>query len=242
MIALKIIASVLLILIVDLAYGQSNTIFDYKIGTEISRDHYNGKGKLESRSTEKFLRCDTTAEGLIYAINMISYSPDGKELSNVEGTLKFVEGSIMIDMETIYHMKDNGFYEWTTESEYLEVPGTMSDGQKLADAKVVCTVVKEPRLKVAPAGSRIKSDMGAKVVYSITDRRVSIDKVATPASEFSAYKLISNVINESNLGYGYKVERITIDWYAQGAGLVKSQVLNKRGKVLSYSIMTKRIL
>ncbi|HTF20119.1 MAG TPA: hypothetical protein VK658_18745 [Chryseolinea sp.] len=237
---MKIVATALLMLAINLVHAQTNAIFDYQIGAEIHRENYNGKGKLESHSIEKILRCDTTSEGLLYVMNIRKYSPDGKELWNGEGSLKCDKGVILIDMESIYHMEDNGAYQWRTESEYLQIPGIMNDGQTLPDAKVVCTVIKQPRVKVGPAGSIHKSDMGAKVIYAIKNRRVSSNKVTTPAGEFSAYKVTSEVTNESDVGYGYKVESITNEWYVQGVGLVKSEILNRRGKLLSYSMMTKR--
>jgi hypothetical protein len=241
MFSLKPIASVLLILTTHFVNAQINAIFNYKIGTEIHHEHYNKKGKLQYRSIHKILRCDTTAKGLLYVINVKAYSPAGQELSNVDDSIPSVNGSLLVRMKSFYQMKDDVFYKFSTESEYLEIPGAMNDGQKLPDAKVVHTVIKQPRVKFSPGGGPLKSDLGAKVTYSITNRIVTNDKVATPAGKISAYKVTSNVTIESEVAYGYKIEYITHTWYATGAGMVKAELLNKRGKLLSYSIMAKRI-
>lgn len=237
----KLLFAAFLILVFTRADGQSNSILNFKVGSIIHREQYNGNGKLESRTIETILRCDTTAEGLLYVVNIVKHSAAGEELSNGEGTIRCVNGDILIDMKSIYSMLDNKAYRWETESEDLIIPGAMRDGDVLPDAKVVCIVIKEPRVKVRPAGSSLKSDMGARVIYAVNNRRVTNDTITTFLGKVQALKVTSDVVNESEVGVGYSVRLVTEEWYVPGVGLVRLEVKKERGKLVSSTVMTKRV-
>jgi hypothetical protein len=237
----RLFSTLFLLLPILLAHAQINHFFDYRIGDETQLDQFNAKGKLHSRMVEKVLRCDTTNEGLIYVLNVKTYTPKGEKLTDGQAKVINANGVILIDMKSIYSMKDNLAYTWDINSEYLSIPSVMSDGQTLRDASVTCTATKAPRINVGPAGSvNSKSDLGARVTYSITNRIVKAERIKIPLGEFECFKVTSEIINESEVGYGYKVTMVTNEWYAEGFGLLKSEVLNERGKLVSYSILSNK--
>src|SRR5690349_16631574 len=66
---LRLVAAAILLTILNQTQGQSNAIFNYNVGTEFHREQHNRRGKLEFRTVEKIMRCDTTSDGLVYLTN-----------------------------------------------------------------------------------------------------------------------------------------------------------------------------
>jgi hypothetical protein len=57
----KLLFAAFPIFVFTLAGGQSKVILNFKFGSIVHREQYDGNGKLESRTVETILRCDTMA-------------------------------------------------------------------------------------------------------------------------------------------------------------------------------------
>jgi hypothetical protein len=72
---------------------------------------------------------------------------------------------------------------------------------------------------------------------TISNRKVaSIEKLSTPAGTFNAFKITYDI--ETHMGF-ITVKSSAAEWYCKKYGLIKSENYNKRGKLQSYSLLTK---
>ena len=112
-------------------------------------------------------------------------------------------------------------FEMKIDGTNLQLPDNLTSGQSLEDADI------NLRIDASPLQMNFK--------ISIIDRKVlSEEKVKTEAGEFQCFK-ISQEISMKTLG---SVEMSSIEWYAKGVGMVKSESYNKKGKLKAYSLLT----
>jgi hypothetical protein len=66
-----------------------------------------------------------------------------------------------------------------------------------------------------------------KMTVNLTNRKVeALEDIAVKAGNFNAFKLTGDV---SGTIIGIKVNTKSVDWYAYGVGLVKSESYDKKG-------------
>ena len=115
-------------------------------------------------------------------------------------------------------MKD---FDMTVDGTNLELPADLKTGQVLKDANVIL------QIEASPMKMTFKID--------ITERQViGEENLHTSAGEFDCFK-ISQKIYMKTMG---KLEMHSIEWYAKGVGMVKSETYDKKDKLKSYSILT----
>lgn len=104
----------------------------------------------------------------------------------------------------------------------LYLPNNLSAGQSLPDADLLMSV------QMAP--------LNMKMTIRIFDRKVEGEEtITTPAGTFDC--IILSQSSETKMGV--KVSASSREWYAPGVGLVKQESYNKKGKLLSKSLLTK---
>ncbi|EAY25942.1 TapB family protein [Microscilla marina] len=111
------------------------------------------------------------------------------------------------------------------ESDYLDIPANPSVGQTLKNGTLT--------MKVQAEG--MPNMFNTKI--AMTDRKVvGLEKVTTPAGTFDCVKITYN--SEMKMSF-IKTRSRTVEWFAKGVGLVRSEFYNKRGKMAGYTILTK---
>lgn len=84
----------------------------------------------------------------------------------------------------------------------------------------------------------IEVDASAFVIPSkvnMTDYKVEArEQVTTPAGEFDCLVISQRVSTKVIV----KVEAGSMEWYAKGIGMVRSESYNKKGKLVGYDVLT----
>lgn len=208
------------------AQAQCNQYYQFEEGSEWEMQNYNGKDKLTGTTQQKVTAFNKTADGFDATIHSFFANDKGKK--SMEGDLDFKcsGGTMFIDMRNFVsedQMKAFENWEFKIESENLEIPSTLTAGQTLKDASFLLTTVNSP--------------LPLKLNVKITDRKVAgNESITTPAGTFDCVKVTSNTSVHSigNLNFS------TVEWIAPKVGLVRSESYNKNGKLVGYSVLSKR--
>jgi len=106
----------------------------------------------------------------------------------------------------------------------MEIPVNPTPGQSLPDANI------EIALKMAFVNLKIST--------SLTNRKVeAVEDITVPAGSFNCYKFTSDV-NSSIMGK--KITASSVEWYARGLGVVKSESYNKKGELETYMVLVEK--
>ena len=112
--------------------------------------------------------------------------------------------------------------EVSIEGEDLTIPKKLTEGQELPDAST--------NIKAGTGGINIVN-----MTVNITDRRVlGKESVTTPAGTFDCYKVTQTTDVKMMLGKEFS----SIEYYAEGIGVVRSETYDKKGNLDGYMELT----
>ncbi|HEY3404107.1 MAG TPA: hypothetical protein VGK59_12010, partial [Ohtaekwangia sp.] len=199
-------------------------------GTEWEMENYNAKEKLIGKNQWKVTSYTTTASGYTATVHSSLTNEKGKEQAKSDLEMKCDNGVFFIDMRNFItedQLKALGTYETKVEATNLEVPSKLSIGQTLKDGTITITAV--------------GTGMPIKMTATITNRKVEAqESITTPAGTFTTYKISSNLTLQNQMGINVNMNFSTIEWLAPKVGLVKTESYNKSGKLMGYSVLSKR--
>ena len=213
------------------AKAQCNEYYVLQEGSEWEYETFNPKGKLSAKNQQKVIAFSTNSDGYVATVNSAMFDEKGKEVMKGDLEFKCDNGTMFLDMRNFIseeQLKAFSSYEMKVEATNLEVPSTLSPGEKLGDGSVTITATGAPfrmQLKV-----------------TITDRKVEAkESVTTPAGSFDCFKITSKMTMENQMGVKITVQTSNIEWIAPKVGTVKSESYNnKNGKLASYTVLSKR--
>lgn len=225
--AKKIFNTILFLLFVlSQAIAQCNEYFQFEQGTEWEMYHYNDKDKLTGKMQQKVTALDRTATGFNAKVHSVSYNAKNKEQAQTDIIYSCENGTLFIDMRNFIaeeQLKPFENFEMKVDAKNLEIPKKLEVGQSLNDANATITALNAP--------------FPLKLSVDITNRKVAgKESITTPAGTFECFKITSNSTFKSIVTAQFS----TTDWLAPRVGIVKSEVYNKNGKLLSYSILSSR--
>jgi uncharacterized protein DUF3108 len=204
--------------------AQCNQFYNLKNGTNWTISNYDAKGKLQSKTIQKVSAYKESSSGFEATFDITSVDKKGEQTLAGSSTITCENGVVYFDMndmfpdETIESMQS---FEMTIDGTNLELPNNLEAGQVLKDANI------NLRIEAAPMQMNFKID--------VTDRKVLAEEnIKTPAGDFSCFKITQKIYMKT-IG---KIEVNSIEWYAKGVGMVKSESYNKKGKLSAYSILT----
>lgn len=189
-----------------------------------------------------------------------NYSPKDK----VTGTVKYEILSVTeSDTSTVYEIQSTYFdkkeeqtyqstYEASCENGIFQLDMTvMMDGNSMGayqnmDAEVDATEFELPPTDESAVGPMEDGTLKVSIASNgmnmmtmtvhVTDRKVEgLEEITTDAGTFNCLKLTQNVSTRMLI----KIEASSIEWYAEGVGVVRSESYNSKGKLTGYSILTK---
>jgi len=203
--------------------SDCNSYYPINKGMKWVNNHYNAKGKLQSSSVVEVLNETNTASGVEYTI-LSKSGPDEKDTTSLTFTYQCENGLLKIDMNQMLPQESLKSLSSSMEIEVnqyeLEFPSDMSPGSKLKDANI-SIIAKSNGIKI----------MELKV--KIFDRMVEkAESITTPAGTFECLKL--NYKTTLSMGFMNRTSS-SIDWISNSAGLVKTELYDKKGKLESYS-------
>ncbi len=183
--------------------------------------HYNGKDKVQS--TVSYLVKDADDSGALIVADFVDTK--GNAINHMEYRIDCANDGVSIDFKSL---GNNNIMEQYKDAEVeltgtnIELPNNLSVNQTLPDANM-----------------NLKIDMGPlnmTMYIDITNRKVQGNEtITTPAGSFECVV----ISHEVDLKMGISRKSFFKEWFAEGVGLVKSEEYNKRGKVVSKSVMTK---
>jgi hypothetical protein len=195
-------------------------------GTMLEYTSYNKKGKVEGSSISEVESVENTSAGITATIKATIKDDKGGELSASSYQVRCEDGTIILDASSMLDpaMQQNlSTMEVSIDGTELVLPGQLQVGQELPDASV--------NIKAASSGVNILN-----MTTTITNRKVlARESVTTPAGTFDCYK----VSQDTNVKMLISKSFTSIDFYAEGVGVVRSESYDKKGNLDSYMVLTR---
>lgn len=207
--------------------------FPKKVGSVLEITQYDKKGKIQNIVLHKVKSNNSTAER---SEVIVEYEFHGKEVDDQfetsgeykvfceNGAYKFEFGALIPSSNAM----GNGDMEMEMKSDFLEIPNNPQPGQTMPDGKLEMTA----KIEGNPLMGK-----GFQMTVYVTGRKVeALEKITTPAGTFDCVKISS--VSESKIMM-IKTKTRTVEWFADGVGLVRSEYYDKRDKLDGYSELTR---
>ena len=218
-------AAVLLTLPLQAQDGCS-IYYPLRKGTLLEYTSYNKKGKVEGSSISEVESVENTSTGITATIKSTIKDDKDKALHSSSYQVRCEDGAIILDASSMLDpaMQQNlSSMEVTIDGTELVLPGKLQVGQELPDASV--------NIKAASSGVNLLN-----MTTSITNRKVlGRESVTTPAGTFDCYK----VSQDTNVKMLISKTFTSVDFYAEGVGVVRSESYDKKGNLDSYMLLTR---
>lgn len=204
-----------------------NTFFPFKSSTKMEITQYDKKGK-KSTVTQTTIGDVTKNDGRGEAEMTTTVSDkNGKELHVGEYIVTCKEDGYEVDVANMLNpglLKGTYGMEVDITGEPLFFPNDLAVGNDLKDGST--------EILVRSSGVKIMT-----ITVDLTNRKVTgQESITTSAGTFDCYKIEYNA--DIKMGF-MKMNYNEIQWIAQGVGVVKSEVYNKKGKLENSSELTK---
>jgi len=219
----KIIVLVFTLLVSFSLIGQNacNAYYPFEEGVTFEITNYNKKGKKEGVVSYEVVNIDNNIATLKTKI----FDDKGKEITSTSYQVTCEGNSISIDFKSL--MSPDLFTQYKDmdvdmTGTNIEFPKALEVGQTLKDAN----------MNMAINMSGMKMNMSISMINRTVDRKESI---TTPAGTFDCFVLSYN----SEMKMGMTHTFTSKEWVAEGVGQVKNETYNNKGKLMSYSELTK---
>lgn len=159
------------------------------------------------------------------------FSEKGKSMSKSSGSYKCEGGILYVDARVAMPGDQSAQFkdaEVKAVENYIEYPASLSAGQSLKDASFTMDVTRE-------------GGVASTVVFEENDRKVvTKESITTPAGTWECWKITYNgYMKVSMAGIGIPFRFQATEWLAPAFGIVKTETLNKNGKLLGSMMITK---
>jgi len=221
----SIVVWLLLISIYTGAWAQcKNEYFDYKDGSFLELTSYNANGKVQGITALMYKEFRNSGNNTEATVQMEMKDKKGKTDYETEYAYHCENGTIKYDLTVMMASSMQGLknMEITIESDNLEFPPNMKEGQSLKDASMVITTTNSP--------------IPMKMEMKITNRKIAgKETVTTPAGTFECLKLTYDS-HFTTMGAGKTSNHVV--FIAKQVGTVKSEYYNSNGKLQGYDELT----
>ncbi len=195
-------------------------------GASFQYTSFNKKGKTEGIADYKVTDVSTNGGATQATMNIELKDEKGKEVYNTSYTFSCSDNKVTIDYESLLNeemMKQMGDMEMEITGTDIEIPNDLNVGESLPDANVTMTM--------NMAGMKMKT-----VVNQINRKVERKETITTAAGSFDCYVVYSESQMETMGMGGTYPSRL---WLAEGAGMIKQETYNKKGDLISSTVLTK---
>ncbi len=223
-----IITSFILIFAINIVANAQDCFkyFPQKEGTKMETKHYDKKDKETSISVLTILKKTNNAGEQRIDLRVESFSKEMDSIPANEFAYICKNGKTYVDMTSYMGAQLSQYQamEMEVDAGELELPTNPKAGQTLPDGNVT-VAIKNNGIQIM------------KISMKIFDRKVEkLENLTTPAGTFKCFKLTQS--SETKILF-MKVKGSTAEWYAEGIGVVRSESYDKKGKLVSYSVLNK---
>jgi hypothetical protein len=203
--------------------------FPTEEGTLLEMTQYNKKGKVTGYSSQKIIEKKEVDGALVIVFEQASRDEKGKNETKTEMEVRCKDGKFYFDLDN--YMKGMNLEEYEgnpdidviVDGDDIYYPSELNEGESLPDGSLI--------VKVMTNGFQM---MG--VTVNITNRKVgSREVVTTPAGTFECNKITQTVDVKSIM----KIKTSEVTWLAEDIGVVKSEIYDKKGKLMGSSELIK---
>nr|NQU89259.1 hypothetical protein [Bacteroidota bacterium] len=228
---LKLIILIAAIFLGGNIVGQDcNFYFPTDEGSVVEQTFYNKKGKPESVQIQKVLEKKDIPGGMAVVVEQTFKDSKGKnEDMKAEFELKCQDGKFFLNMDdftkgmNLESYEESPEMEVTMDTDEIYFPSDMKPGDILPDASI--------KVSVATNGFTIMN-----MTINLKNRKVlAQESITVPAGTFDCFKVSFDTETKAIV----KVKISTVQWLAEGVGMVKSENYDKRGNLDNYTEMTR---
>lgn len=208
------------------AQDDCSIYYPLKEGTKLEYTSYNKKDKAEGSTSTEVQAVENTSQGIKATIKSSTTDDKGKEAFSGTYDVRCEDGKIIMDASSMLDAAMQQSFanmEVTMEGTDLVLPGKLQVGQELPDAST--------NIRAASSGINIVN-----MTVTITNRKVlGRENITTPAGTFDCYK----ISQDTNVKMMISKTLSSVDYYAEGVGVVRSENYDKKGNLDSYMVLTK---
>ena len=218
-----------LVNIVSLSAQECNFYFPTEEGTLLEMTNYDKKGKVAGYTSQKILEKKEVNGATIVVFEQSTRDAKGKDEVTVEMEVRCEDGKFYFDLDN--YMNDMNMEEYEgnpdmdviVDGDDIYYPAELNAGEQLPDGSVT--------VKVLTNGFPIMT-----VTVNISNRKVvAKETITTPAGTFECHKLTQDAEVKAIM----KMTTSEVTWLAEDIGIVKTEIYNKKGKLISSSELTK---
>ena len=228
---------VLTALLTGQAFAQHcNSYFPLKQGAAYRIDHFSAKDKKTS-STSYLMKSVKTSGKKTEALIATESVNDKNEKNLSSEMIVICEGDkLLMDMRSMMPQSQTEAYknmEMKADASYLELPATLSAGQKLPDGEMKMEFVDKKSGKTAMT-------MTIKIMNRVVEGK---ETLTTSAGTFDCFKIkYDGSMGNQMEGVPFAMPKFNYgvtEYICPGTGMVKSITTNKNGKMMGYSLLAK---
>lgn len=195
-------------------------------GSVFEMTSYDAKGKETGKARNTVIEKKVNGDELEAVVKVDHFDKKGKESFSSEYSMFCKNGQFSLDMRNMMGPDNMGSLqnvEVTVDASEMTFPVDPQPGTTLEDA----------HLKVSMNTSGFS--MGGMQV-NITNRKIKgRESITTPAGTFDCVVITQNVESKT---MGIKISASGKTWYSKGAGAVRTESYNKKGKLMGTEILT----
>ena len=208
------------------AQQDCSIFYPFKEGVTLEYTNYNKKGKVEGSTTSTVTTVEASGDAALAKISTVIRDEKGKEQFSGAYDVRCDNGTIIMDASNMVNpamQQSLANMEVSIEGTELALPSTLTVGQELPDASTT--------IKAGSNGVTIIN-----MTVNVTNRKVlSREELTTPAGTFNCYK----ITQDTDVKMMIAKTMTSIDYYAEGVGMVRSETYDKKGNLEGYTELTK---
>lgn len=234
---MKRLPMILMLLITTALAGHaqcSNPFYTLEEGHHYEVETYNGKDKLQTKVIYTITDVAEAGDAYEATLNTKTQDRKGKDLGSGDVVIRCRDGQLEMDMQRLLNsmkqMQNTEGMEVDVQGDHLIIPASLSVGDMLPESTTTVN------MKMA------ETNVGMSTMdFNIKNRKVAAqEEVTTPAGTFNCYKITYDMDMEVKvMGMGRTTNLSGAEWIAEGVGMVRNEQYDKKGKLNSYSVLTR---
>ncbi len=193
-------------------------------GTLLEFTQYDRKDRITGSTIQKVIGKETSGNSLLLTVQNTMYDDKGDTIMDTRMRLECRNGEFYFDMSSFFgdeSMAALEDLELSIEGDNLAYPAGMKAGDALEDGQIRIIVGKMPALNTT---------------MTISNRKVeAVEPVTTQAGTFECFRISYDIETKTVMTFHSK----GIEWIARDVGTVRSETLNKNGKLNGYTILSR---